>query len=81
MMVPHFIQPNSNSLFVCLPVSAQESSSDEPPVLLEALQIYETDASEEEPADLQDRGAVAGPQVPQLGDSMLRQRQEPWLSL
>ena len=38
-------------------------------MLLEALQIYETDASEEEPADLQDRGAVAGPKVPQLGDS------------
>ncbi|XP_041749153.2 seipin-like isoform X1 [Coregonus clupeaformis] len=64
---------------------SQKSLSDEPPVLLEALHIYETDVSEEKPADLQDRGAVAvpleGPQVPQPGDSMLHQRRGPWMSL
>ncbi|CAB1316115.1 unnamed protein product [Coregonus sp. 'balchen'] len=76
---------NLTCLFFCLPVSALESLSDEPPVLLEALHIYETDVSEEKPADLQDRGAVAvpleGPQVPQPGDSMLHQRRGPWMSL
>ncbi|XP_045064088.1 seipin-like isoform X5 [Coregonus clupeaformis] len=58
------------------------SSSDVPP---KAPQINETDASEEEPADPQDKGAGAvlweGHQVPQPGESTLRQRQGPWMSL
>lgn len=58
------------------------SSSDVP---LEAPQINETDASQEEPADPEDRGAEAvlleGPQGPQPGESTLRQRQGPWMSL
>nr|XP_046173462.1 seipin-like isoform X4 [Oncorhynchus gorbuscha] len=61
---------------------ALESSSDVP---LEAPQINKTGASQEEPADLEDRGAGAvlleGPQVPQPGESTLRQRQGPWMSL
>lgn len=52
---------------------------------LEAPQINETDASQEEPADPEDRGAEAvlleGPQGPQPGESTLRQRQGPWMSL
>ncbi|XP_021446896.2 seipin isoform X1 [Oncorhynchus mykiss] len=62
--------------------TALESSSDVP---LEAPQINKTDASQEEPADPEDRGAGAvlleGPQVPQPGESTLRQRQGPWMSL
>ncbi|XP_035627874.1 seipin-like isoform X4 [Oncorhynchus keta] len=62
--------------------TALESSSDVP---LEAPQINKTGASQEEPADLEDRGAGAvlleGPQVPQPGESTLRQRQGPWMSL
>ncbi|XP_020321261.1 seipin isoform X3 [Oncorhynchus kisutch] len=62
--------------------TALESSSDVP---LEAPQINKTDASQEEPADPGDRGAGAvlleGPQVPQPGESTLRQRQGPWMSL
>ncbi|KAM9438821.1 seipin-like isoform 5-T5 [Salvelinus alpinus] len=62
--------------------TALGSSSDVP---LEAPQIIKTDASQEEPADPEDRGAGAvlleGPQVPQPGESTLRQRQGPWMSL
>ncbi|XP_013984584.1 seipin isoform X4 [Salmo salar] len=62
--------------------TALGSSSDVP---LEAPQINETDASQEEPADPEDRGAEAvlleGPQGPQPGESTLRQRQGPWMSL
>uniref|UniRef100_A0A4W5MU47 Seipin n=1 Tax=Hucho hucho TaxID=62062 RepID=A0A4W5MU47_9TELE len=62
--------------------TALGSSSDVPP---EAPQINKADASQEEPADPEDRGAGAvlleGPQVPQPGESMLRQRQGPWMSL
>ncbi|XP_064827878.1 seipin-like isoform X3 [Oncorhynchus masou masou] len=65
-----------------LPENQTESSSDVP---LEAPQINKTDASQEEPADPEDRGAGAvlleGPQVPQPGESTLRQRQGPWMSL
>ncbi|XP_024253789.1 seipin isoform X1 [Oncorhynchus tshawytscha] len=62
--------------------TALESSSDVP---LEAPQINKTDASQEEPADPEDRGAGAvlleGPKVPQPGESTLRQRPGPWMSL
>ncbi|XP_045064086.1 seipin-like isoform X3 [Coregonus clupeaformis] len=65
-----------------LPENQTGSSSDVPP---KAPQINETDASEEEPADPQDKGAGAvlweGHQVPQPGESTLRQRQGPWMSL
>ncbi|XP_029625580.1 seipin isoform X3 [Salmo trutta] len=62
--------------------TALGSSSDVPP---EAPQINETDASQEEPADPEDRGAevvlLEEPQVPQPGEYTLRQRQGPWMSL
>ncbi|XP_010868947.1 seipin isoform X1 [Esox lucius] len=70
----------------CLPEpeTALQLLSDEPPVLLEGLQMSVTNVSEE-PADLQDRGPGAalleGSQVPQPGESTLRQRQGPWMSL
>ena len=65
-----------------------DSSSDDPPVFLEVPQAAWTNVGAEEPENLNGlegkdtrRNLAEGPQVPQQGETTLRQRQGPWMSL
>lgn len=67
--------------------SAQDSSTDEAPIFLEAPRIAETNLSEEDP-DQEQRAAGIGNGTqeeetaqPQSSDNSIRQRHGPWMRL
>lgn len=69
------------------PPSAQDSSTDDAPIFLEAPRIAETNLSEEDP-DQERRAAGIGNETqeeettqPQSSDSSVRQRHGPWMRL